>query len=224
MKNRIRHDIDSHAIPYKYVQEAINFMEYASTTRVMFQMLVITGCRIKELNSMKISNLYEEGWFYWTLGKNQKGTRKIKLPEFFIKELLEYRSTHRVPQERLFGVRDCTFTRYFNRDVRPHLSKAWREVRIRNRQTSLDKTEYIFQLKGLRKNFQTVLFKKEYDKWNDANVAVLMTSKEMKHSSTHITAYHYIENFESLEIENYKEICTTKIIQECGQMRVFDFN
>ncbi|HZX44109.1 MAG TPA: hypothetical protein VFF28_00345, partial [Candidatus Nanoarchaeia archaeon] len=63
---------DSHAVPFDKVNEAVAFMKYGSDLRVMFEMLFLTGCRIKELDKMKISCFYGNV-IYWELGKNQGG-------------------------------------------------------------------------------------------------------------------------------------------------------
>ncbi|MDI6738703.1 MAG: hypothetical protein QME12_09425 [Nanoarchaeota archaeon] len=86
------------------------------------------------------------------------------------------------------------------------------------------KEEYIYQLKGLRKNYQTLEFAKQFEKWQDASIALEFTSKNMKHSSGKITAYHYIENFESLNIEKYKHLTPAEIIANSQtQMRLMDY-
>ncbi|MDI6738152.1 MAG: hypothetical protein QME12_06605 [Nanoarchaeota archaeon] len=217
----INHEIDSHAVPFNRVLEALNIMQYASDVRAMFQMLFLTGCRMKELDNMQASMIYGNV-IYWHLGKNQRGFRKVRLPNYFVRELREYRNTHRVYGGKLFGIDAHTFRRYFAKFIRPRLP-SWQEKRFRDKCGVLE-PEYIYQLKGLRKDFQTLEFARQLDKWKDASVALEFTSKGMKHSSTRITAKHYIENFESLDIERYKHLTPGEILSAgMSQMRLMDY-
>ncbi len=182
-------------------------MSYASTCRVMFTMLALTGCRLSEMDNMKQSYL-KDGWLWWRLGKNQKNYRKVKLPDPFIQELKDYRESHRVPSDSLFGVEHRTFRRYFNRTIRKLLGGGWIEKTEALGCNGFTE-EYLLQLKGLRKSYQTLLFKAEYEKWGDPGVALQFTSKAMRHSSERITAYHYLVNFDTLGNGNHviEDIC-----------------
>lgn len=212
---------ESHAIPFDKVIEAVDFMEYGSTCRVMFEMLFLTGCRMSELDRMKISKFYGQ-YLYWALGKNQRSHRKEKLPKWYIEELKVYRNNHKVFRDKLFGINAHTFRRYFARDIRPNLSPAWQEKTLFQRKGALNE-EYVLQLKGLRKDFQTLVFKKELDKWKDSGVALEFASKRVKHSSTHITSYHYLCNFEQLGVEKYKNLEPHQILKQANQKRLLDF-
>jgi integrase len=216
------HDNDSRAIPFPEIQEALDFLPRANKLRVMFKMAFLTGCRLSELNNMKTRHI-QDGFIYWRLGKSQTGYRKEKLPADFLAELTEYRANNRTYQSTIFHLNHNTFRRMFNRDVRPYLSKAWQEKRLRVRANQLV-PEHILQLNGLRKTFQTYLFYHEYQKHNDAGVALELTSKRMKHSSKHMTAYHYIQNFEALQIEAYGlDLPIYEILEAGQQMRIPDY-
>lgn len=214
-------ETESYSIPFHEIKRAIEIMRYGSDIRTMFQMLVYTGCRIKELEYMKYSQLYNN-IIYWKLGKNQKKFRKEKLPIEYLKELRFYRKNYRIYQDKLFGIKSCTFRRYFNKQIRQLLKGKWTQKRFFAKQGCLV-PEYVFQLKGCRKNYQTLEYAKMLDKWKSPNIAVEMTSKKMKHSSEKITAYHYIENFENLEIDKYKLFTIQDIINPKNQMRILDY-
>ena len=217
----INHQTESHAIPFNRVLEALSVMAHGSDIRVMFEMCFLTGCRMAELNVMRKSMLYGN-YLYWPLGKNQTGMRKEFIPNFCLSELKQYWEHHRVYGDKFFGIDSHTFTRYFNRDIRPLLNNTWHEMRIMGFQTK--HMEYILQLKGLRKDFQSLLFAKELNKWKDASVALEFTSKKMHHSSTKITAYHYIENFDTLQIDRYGCLTPEKILTQANeQRRIIDF-
>lgn len=216
------HDNDSRAIPFDNIQEVLDFLPRADPVRVMFKMAFLTGCRLAELNRMK-TGMIQDGYIYWQLGKNQNGFRKEKLPADFLLELIEYRNTSKTYQSKLFHLSHDTMRRYFNRDVRPHLSHSWKEKRLRPRAGKLV-PEHILQLNGLRKTFQTYLFYHYYKKNNDAGVALELTSKRMKHSSKQMTAYHYIQNFEALNIEEYGlDLPIHEVIDNGHQTRILDF-
>jgi integrase len=209
---------DGTAIPLAEVQRVLSFMTYASTVRVMFGMLFWTGARICELDNMKRGNIYG-GYVYWKTGKNQNDYRKEKLPKHFIDELSEYWASNRLLGDRMFGVKHDTFRRYFNRDVRPFLGDAWREERLVFKIGNIQR-ENILQLKGLRKTFQTFVFAQELWKWDNPEIALQFTSKKMRHSSTKLTAYHYLENFDVLGITDPKNV---KPFSEVRQKRLMDF-
>ena len=194
---------------------------YLRAVRVMAGMLQWTGCRIKELERMRPDLLFGNA-LYWPIGKNQTGMRKEYLPDEYLAELAEYRRRNRVSDGQLFGIREETFTRYFNRYARPLLGPAWnaRQVTVRNNLLVLD---YALQLKGFRKNFQTIIFKRHWDRYGDAGVALEFTSKRMRHDSTHMTAYHYIQNFEALGIDEWLSYWRAAKISETEQTRLADY-
>ena len=218
----VNHLAEGHAVPFDRIREALEVMPYGSDVRVMFEMLFLTGCRISELDNMKASKLFGNV-LYWSLGKNQHGFRKEVLPDFYLKELAEYRKKNRTYADRLFGVNAHTFRRYFHKFIMPRL-KGWHEKRLVDKQGVLQE-EYIYQLKGLRKDYQTLEFAKQLDKWKDAGVALQFTSKKMRHSCERITAFHYIQEFDSLNIEKNMSLKTADILKDCiSQTRLMDFS
>jgi len=211
-------DKDGTAIPLVEVRRVLDFMTYASTVRVMFGMLFWTGCRICELDNMKRGNIYD-GYVYWKTGKNQNDYRKEKLPKHYLDELSEYWNSNRLLGDGMFGVKHDTFRRYFNKDVRSFLGVAWCEERLVYKQGNITR-ENILQLKGLRKTFQTFVFAQELWKWDNPEIALQFTSKKMRHSSTRLTAYHYLNNFDVLGITDPKNV---KPFSEVRQKRLMDF-
>lgn len=208
-------DSDSSAIPFPEVIRVLQFMEYGATCRVMFFMGALTGCRIEEYKNMVWSELHGN-WFFWHPGKNQKGYRKAWLPDYFIAELRYYQKNNRVYGDRIFGIDGKTFARYFNRDIRPHLGEAWQIKCKVNKRDGLVQYEYIYRLKALRKNWATHKFARLNDKWKNAQIALEFVCKEMKHSSSRITIYHYFVNFEILEIEKYKHLEMHEILKDAN--------
>jgi integrase len=218
MEKTLNLEKDGTAIPLAEVRRVLDFMTYGSTVRVMFGMLFWTGCRICELDNMERGNIYD-GYVYWKTGKNQNDYRKEKLPNHYIEELQEYWSCNRILGDKMFGCMADSFRRYFNKDVRPFLNDQWREERLVFKQGTIVR-ENILQLKGLRKTFQTFVFAKELWKWDNPEIALQFTSKKMRHSSTRLTAYHYLENFDVLGITDPKNV---KPFAEVRQKRLMDF-
>jgi integrase len=218
MEKTLNLEKDGTAIPLAEVKKVLSFMTYASTVRVMFGMLFWTGCRICELDNMRRGNIYDD-YVYWKTGKNQNNYRKEKLPKYFVDELREYWATNRILGDNMFSCKADSFRRYFNKDVRPFLGEAWYEERLAFNQGTICR-ENILQLKGLRKTFQTFVFAQELYKWNNPEIALQFTSKKMRHSSTKITAYHYLNNFDVLGITDPKNI---KPFTEVRQKRLMDF-
>lgn len=215
-------DVDApKCIPFENVVEALNIMVYGSTEKVMFKMLYYTGARIAELDNMKISMIYGTK-IYWELGKNQHGMRSIDLPEDYIKELVYYRKGHRVYGDRLFGISAETFGRNFNKFIRPKLPSSWHAKKLIFSNGSPGAC-YILQIKGLRKNYSTLEFWKQYKKWKDGSVSLQFTSKKMKHESERLTAYHYIQNFEALRLDRFGSYTPDEILKKAAQKPLRDF-
>lgn len=187
----------------------------------MIEMLFYTGCRPAELDRMKIDNLFENT-LYWKLGKNQRSHRKEVLPAAYVKELREYRETHAVPQSKLFSMTADSLRARFNHHIRPYLGHSWTDKRLRSKNGFLVE-EYILQIKGIRKTYQTMVFAQELKKWKSAEVAVEFTSKRMKHSSRSITCFHYIENFDVLKINSIANLNPCEAIKPVSQLRMYDF-
>lgn len=222
MGQQVLMDIDApKCVPFENVVEALNAMAYGSTERVMFKMLYYTGARISELDNMRISMLFGTK-LHWELGKNQTGVRCEELPEDFIKELVFYRKGHRVYGDKMFGISNETFGRYFNKFVRPRLPQGWHRKKLAFREGRAGEN-YVLQLKGLRKNKATLSFWKDYLKWKSSDVALEFTCKKMQHSSKHITATHYIENFDALRLEKYGTYTADEILRKAAQKPLTEF-
>jgi integrase len=207
------------AVPYSRFRELFHYLPRADPVRVMVLMLALTGCRLSELNRMTTDGL-TGNVLYWRLGKNQQGWRSEPLPAWYISELAEYRATHRSALGRLFGPSAYTLRRYFNRDVRPWLSAPWQ--RKRAHPGYVGEEPYELQLKGFRKSFGTTVFWREYQHWRDAGVALEFASKRLKHSTTHMTAYHYLQHFEHVEVELWDQFLDAEAAPE-AQRRLADY-
>lgn len=211
---------DSKGIPLCDVKRAFDFFPYGSPERCMLAIRFITGCRGAEMDKMS-PKLLLGGVLYWPLGKKQRSYRKAAVPGWLLEEISVMRSRYSCPATRLFPIKNDSFRRYFNW-ARERIGGGWckKVVRIRYGEPRL---EYKYSLSGLRKDYQTLLFKKKFDEWGDAGVALEFTSKEMKHSSKQITAYHYIENFDAIGARNVYFCDLPSILKENAQTRIIDY-
>lgn len=222
--DRQRHEFlfetEQAGISFADFQRALERLPYGSTSRVALQLLAATGCRITELDRMDPGRVLD-GFLYWRPGKNQKGLRREFLPQGLRDELVAYRASHRVKTAFLLGIESQTIVRNFDRDDRPSIGGSWgerSEVFLNGRGWG---GGWRLHLKGFRKTFQTVLFAHFYRKYGDANVALEWVSKRMKHSSKHITAYHYLQDYEKLDVNRWVEWLETGRAPQ--QSRIYDF-
>jgi len=206
-------------IPLDHVRQAINIMPYASHERVMFQFLALTGCRVRALDNVKVHNCYENGQVYWHEGKSTRGLRRETLPPQYWQEIREYRKHNNIRSNNLFGMTSETFTRLFSEKVRPLLGSDWNQ-RVLVVNAGCRTIAYKYQIKFLRKNYQTILFAQELARWKNADTALLFTSKRMRHKTREVTAYNYLEVFDTLD--------TTRSVEEQLkgplQKRLDDYN
>ena len=221
-KNYNLYEFEIKAIPINNAQEVLDYLPFGNTIRVMFGVLMETGCRLSELKNMEINKLYGNHLF-WKVGKNQKGYRSVIISDTLVSEINYYRANNRVYSKRMFGISGKTLRRMFNRDVRQHLSDNWKILRFTDFQANVAKKEYLLQLRGARKTWATLRFYKYYKQYNDANLALEFTSRDMKHSSKGITAYHYIKNFEVLDIEQMNNLEINKILHTQSQKRILNY-
>lgn len=190
-------EAQSRALPLRLYVNAVESMVYGSLERVCFQILIYTGCRVCEIGRIKAEG-YERGTLSWRLGKNQIGWRSETIPESLVEEITFFRRTHRVDQEYLIGLGTDRIRRCFN-EARKNFGPQWQErAEMLNTQ---DHERYVYGLKAARKTFQTIVFHHHWRKYGDATMALLMTSKRMKHSCKEITALHYIEALSPAEVD-----------------------
>jgi integrase len=204
----VNYDVDGCVLPFDEIQEVLLYLHYGHEVRIMFEWALLTGCRIAELDRMDDRNLVPTKggkWIIWALGKNQTGMRKVFIPQIIIDELEYYWQNNRRLGHRLFGISGDTCSSYFNKKIRAYLGKTWQEVRPFHYQGNAPFT-YVLQFKGLRKVYQTLGWKRYYDRYGSSEIAINLISKEMGHSTTGMTARYYIINLEKMQIEKYPHL------------------
>ncbi|MCA1807531.1 MAG: hypothetical protein LC687_06770, partial [Actinobacteria bacterium] len=86
-------------------------------------------------------------------------------------------------------------------------------------------SQYRLQLKGLRKNFQTVEFARQLAQWRGhADFALEMTSKRMRHSTASVTARHYIEGLGELGLVQGQNALLRELVKPQRQSRIDDWD
>lgn len=213
-------------IPISLFLEVIDFLPYGHEVRVMISHLFLTGCRLCELDIMaeESKDCYLKGTrIFWKPGKGQKGWRTAELSVSYLRELMYYQETHKTEQNKLFGISAETLRRYFNRDVRPFLSEKWNLPTDKPDCKSPIDT-FKFMLKGFRKTYATLIFAKAAKKHNDDySFALTYTCKVMLHSSERITANHYVNEIEPLEIDKWLGWTPCQILALANQRHLQDF-
>src|SRR3990167_7967033 len=224
MTQALDFDTEGHTIPIPEINALFRVLPYASTVSVMTKMLHYTGGREACLDKMRRDKIFPVPggvFIYLQPSKNQRGMRKEFLPDSYILELNVYWENNRSYGKKVFGVSGETFRTYFKK-MRSVLPLSWQKKRPVVRSYGVI-MEYQYQLKGFRKNFQSLGFKRELDEWGDPGIAIEMISKRMCHSSTKITARHYVEGFKSLCIENLTSLEPANLLKQQYQKRLLEF-
>lgn len=209
------------SISYTVFMEAVQALAYASAERVILLFLAYTGCRVTELKNIYIYNL-SGNTIFWACGKNQKGERKETLPDSYLEELKEYRSRYKTDDKHMFHMKGRAWRRAFNQ-LRPQIGGSWMERSGKTLNCSWKQAAYKVQPRALRKVFQTILFQYYYEKYGDADVALIRVSKRMRHSSKGITGEHYVESAEQIEARKWVQYFYSKKPKYESQKRLFDF-
>lgn len=214
-------DLQALCVTWSEFKELLLKIPYGHPVRVMVLMLAYTGCRVSELDNMFMSNLSERT-IRWRCGKNQKGSREETLPRTYFEELIHYRAHYRTDDQRVFGFSHITFSRRFNM-ARATIGGSWVEKGRGCTNGTKAYPHYRLQLRYFRKTFQTICFKHYYEKYNDASVALEWVSKRMRHSSEHLTAYHYIQNLDHLRVTEWLALFFNEKPSYEAQRRLTEF-
>lgn len=214
-------EMDGYAIPFHEIKRLLNFYPYGHRFRIAFELLALTGMRINELNSIGLNSFYGDH-VVWKCGKNQKGYRREKLPQWFLVELQTYLNNYPHSNSHLFNFQAKMLRDVLNKRVRKQLGGFWIVQRPDPSKNGVIKFEYVYQLKGLRHSFSTMEFIRYFEKFG-GDIAVGYVSRRMHHKSEKLTAHHYICNFEKLSIYKYKGHSIGEILKEAHQKRIIDY-
>jgi integrase len=214
-------DADVASVPIPILMQTIESMPYGHRMRVWLKYLFYTGCRPCETEKALICNILKRHIIWWYPGKRQKDPRKEVLPKEFIDELEYMHTKTACPQNKLFPFTGQSATRQFNKYWRPKYPE-WNE-----KAEALTKNGFVqhykMQIMGIRKTFATLWFYKYWKYYDDANVAVLMVSKKMRHSSINITAYHYIQECDRIQAHKYLHLLPHEICSNMSQDNLINY-
>lgn len=208
------------AIPIPMYNELLAHLPYGSAASVMMQTLFVTGCRPCELDVMSRTKI-KFGFIVWGVGKNQKGTRREFLGDKLLLEMKHYIEHNRVYGDKLFGINYTSLNRYFNRDIRPKLSKEWNLKNPWHNHLGIE--PFVYQLKGFRKTNATLKFHYYYKKYNNAQVAAEFVSQAMKHSTLHMTFGHYLVESQNINAEQYYTMLPFEIASSIKQKALNEY-
>lgn len=215
------------AVPFERIIEVLDKLPRASFIRIYFEFLFLTGCRPSEAERFLEDgddSFIRGNYAFWRVGKNQNGQwRKEYLPDFFLAELEEYKRNRKLYKGKLFPAKAKTLTRYFNKFIRHTLSQDW-QVRCATTRRAGKIHEFVFQIKGIRKSFAMCAFWQYWSKYGDANTAVDMTVKRLRHSSRGMTVSHYLDDSERLNRSKWQGMTPSDIIRLSTQTKIENYN
>lgn len=192
---------EGYALPIEKVKELLSSLEYGSCNYVMTLWLALTGCRIRELDNMTVQG-FKGSYFFWKIGKNQKGHRRVKIPQYAFDALMYYRSRERVYKNQLFHKSGETYRRQMNKH-RKLFGSEWTAKISNFKNNSIRHEDFMLQWKGFRKTYMTFKFYKNWDKYGDPHIATLAVTKEVGHGSIYMTFNHYIEDGTNINIRKW---------------------
>lgn len=211
---QVSYELSCKAVPYKEVIKLFSSLPYGHVVRVGFAWAFVTFCRPSELARFQFNgqdSFLKGNWYYWRVGKNQKGQwRREWISDELLQETKYYIEHNRVPYDRVIGISAETLGRYFNKYVRPQLGPEWQQRCAVRRQRNI--SEFVLQFKGLRKSGACLYFWQQFKKWKDAGAALERTAARMHHSTAHITANHYLQDLETLDIEEWGDYTPCEIL------------
>lgn len=229
MTENILLDFEGYAISFENIKRLIDFFPYGSDRRIAIELLALTGMRPSELDKItpkcfvtdpSTKNIH----CVWHPAKKQKSIRNEILPDWFVKEL-DYFLAHnyRGWKDRLFNWDSPALRRYINKKVRPRLGKDFLKKRLQAVRGCI-RYEYIIQLKSFRHTWSCKHFHDALNKYG-SELAIHMTGSRMKHSTTYMTARHYVSDVKYLhdDLQRYRGISMGDIIRQSCQTRLSGF-
>lgn len=211
---------ESYIIPIMETKKLIEVMEYGSTHRVAVLLLILTGARIREITRLTTFDFYQD-YVFISLGKNQKGKRKERLPQWFLQELDFYMTHNSFVANRLFPFNSNELLQYFNKYIRQKVGGNWLKKTPYSKGNMVG-TEWYYQLKGFRHTYQSLKFVNYYDKYKDAGLSAELVSKDMKHHCRALTVRHYL-NPDVDELRRYKGLTMNDLVRQNEQQRLNQF-
>lgn len=163
-----------------------------------------------QANSMRVGEPYELYWHHildnrtivYRPGKQHyRRKRIIKISECFYQELMDFKKSAHFKDNKLFPGREKRrLQRQFNKKHRHAIGGKWSQERT-GHNIGIIKDKYIYQFRSLRNMSGTLLFWYFLNVYRNADIALQCTAKRLKHSTTGITAQHYISRLKYLDLD-----------------------
>jgi integrase len=180
--------------------------------------LLETGARPSEIEKRSIKELQFSRYWVWSPRKNQKGHRTAPISDFFLQELDTYLKKGKYSTSDIFGIKGESLARYINKHIRPILRGDWLKKYPKMDKYGQMRWVYLYQLKNLRHNYQTFRWFKHVPEFGP-DLALMKVSKEMRHTSKHITGEHYIEHARALGLEpEHRVMSIHEVYQKADQV------
>jgi len=222
--NLVLIDSDRSAVSFNNIARLVNHWPYESGYRIAIELLALTGMRPCELDAIGPSNFWSN-IIMWKPRKKQTGSRKEKLPEWFLDELDLYLGSNHIANNRLFNFTHNTLRRKLNA-ARKELGGDFLKKKMvaKSGFATKPRYEYMIQLRSFRKTFQCRLFHQYLEQYG-CQLALDMVSKDMRHSSAHITGRHYVSDIKYMteDLHRYKGVSMANIIKSKQQRKLFEF-
>jgi integrase len=222
MEKLIVLDYEGYAISFENIKRLIDFFPYGDEHRIAIELLALTGMRTVELDGISPANFWTDTnkntFLIWKLGKNQSGTRKELVPEWFLEEVRYFLTqSFRMPHRPLFSFRGEALRYYINHFVRHRLRGDWIKKRPGHR--GFINGEYVLQLKGLRHTFATKVFYEALNRFG-AEVGAGIVQARMQHHSPYITCRHYTNDIQTIfeDLEHFKGASIGEILRHSNQI------
>lgn len=217
-----RLEMDCRTIPFQEVMRLVNVFSRSDNKRIAILWLALTGARLCEVEHRKVREFIMGKYWVWHPRKKQSGMRKEHLPGWFQKELDYFLEYGKYANNDLFGLKGDSLARYINKYIRPKLGGEWLKKRPEFMEDGGYRLVYVYKMKNLRHNFATTLwynFKETYGE----EVSISMVAKRMCHSDQRITARHYVESLENLELHRYKRMSMGEILKKADNRSLLGY-
>jgi len=201
-----RLELDCRTTPFGEVMRLANSFgrrdKKPDNKRLAILWLALTGARPCEIENRKVREIILNKYWVWHPRKKQSGMRKELLPDWFWKEFNMYLEYGKYSNDDIFGLKGDSLASYINHHVRDKLRGRWLVKRPEFMQDGRYRLVYVYKLKSLRHNFASTLWYNLRHQYGD-EVSISMVAKRMRHSDQRITARHYIESIEALNLNKY---------------------
>jgi integrase len=191
----------------------LNYFEYATPYRI-YLLLISLSLRPDEPMQIKWDNFHDNCRMLIFRPKKQNSknskksvVRKVRIPPKVSEELLYYRDNNFFCKGKLFPFTSNSFRDRFNKKFRQELGGDWIAYSDNLRQGNIAQY-HLYTLRSFRATCATLIFYYCRQAYGNADLSLVKTCQFMCHSHKFMTANHYIQRVEDLEIEKFPDNLT----------------